>query len=104
MKRKYFELIESGGKTLEARLNYSFLRNVKIGDILILFWESRAVRSRINAIRHYDSFKEMLDNEDVNLLLPGLSKDKVLEEFEKIYPDWKVKKNKGVLVFSFEKF
>lgn len=104
MKRKYFQMIESKGKTLEARLNYPFLRDAKTGDTLTLFWESNAIHTKINAIRHYNSFKEMLDKEDIGLLLPGFSKKRALVEYEKIYPSWKVKKNKGILVFSFEKF
>lgn len=103
MKRIYFNMIKSQKKNLEARLNYPFLRKAKVGDRIVFFWENEKFVGKIIAIRHYNSFNEMMDGEDVNLLLPGYSKSKALEEYLKIYPERKVKENKGILVFAFDK-
>lgn len=103
MKRKYFQMIQSGEKKLEARLNYPFLRNIKIGDSIVFYWESEFFPTKVNAVRHYNSFEEMLNSENVGLLLPGFSKEVALREYQKIYSEDKIKKNSGILVISFEK-
>jgi len=99
-KRKYFLPIQSGQKTLECRINYPFLRSVKIGDWMKYFWEHLSVIVEIAAIRHYQTFKEMLSKENVEKLVPGMSKEQALSEYESIYPEWKVRKNSGLVVFE----
>lgn len=100
--RKYFKRIVSKKKKLEARINYSSVRKIKIGDKVRFFWENRSIDVRIIDIRVYQSFKEMLEQENSALLIPGVSKEMVLTEYQKIYPDWKVKKFGGLRVFAFE--
>jgi len=101
-KRKYFEMIKSRLKKLEARLNYPSICGVKVGDTIKFFWGDCSLNVRITGIRTYSNFQQMLENEEVNLLVPGLNKSRALEEYRKIYPDWKVEKYGGIRVFSFE--
>jgi ASC-1-like (ASCH) protein len=42
----------------------------------------------------------MLKNEDVNKLVPGMNFNQALNEYQRIYPEWKVKKFGGVVVFE----
>jgi ASC-1-like (ASCH) protein len=51
-------------------------------------------------IRHYQTFKEMLSWENVEKLVPGMSSGQALSEYESIYPEWKVRKNGGLVVFE----
>lgn len=101
-KRKPFVMVERGDKTLEARINYPFVKKVNVNEVVLFFWEQYKVKVRIIAIRRYNSFKEMLDHEDVKKLVPGMSKEDALAEYQKIYPAEKVKKYGGVSIFAFE--
>ncbi len=101
-KRKYFEMVASGKKKLEARVNYPSLRNIKVGNKVLFFWEDRSVKVLIHDIRLYQNFSDMLNNEDPNLLVPGMDKEEALKEYQSVYPNWKLKKFKGVRVFEFE--
>ena len=99
-KRKYFEMIRSGKKSLECRVNYPSVRGVKVGEIVRYFWERLHCDVKIIAIRRYKNFYEMLKNEEVDKLVPGMNFDQAFREYARIYPDWKVKKFGGVVVFE----
>lgn len=99
-KRKYFTMIQTGKKTLECRVNYPSLQPIKAGDRVRFFWEHLSVVVEIIGIRRYVGFKEMLNKENIEKLAPGMSKDSALAEYESLYPDWKVRQNKGVVVFE----
>ena len=99
-KRKYFEMIRSGKKTMECRVNYPNLRSIKAGDKVKFFWERLSVIVEIIGVRKYAGFAEMLDKEKAEKLVPAMSKGRALAEYETIYPSKKVKQNKGVVVFE----
>jgi len=100
-KRKYFAMITSGKKNLECRLDYPFIKKMKVGEVVRFFWEDEKYDVKIIAIRRYKSFTEMLQKEDVVKLVPGMSKEEALLEYQAIYPDWKVKKTGGVVILEF---
>ncbi len=99
-KRKYFLMIQSGDKTLECRVNYPELRSIKKGEQIKFFWEHLSLVIEVVDVRRYLIFKEMLFKEDVKKLVPEMSREQALLEYESIYPDWKVEKNGGVVVFE----
>ncbi len=101
-KRKYFLMVQSGEKELEARLNYPFIRHIKVGNKVRFFWENLSINVQITGIRRYRNFRDMLEREDNQKLIPGMSKSEALQEYENIYPQWKVNKFGGVVVFSFK--
>lgn len=101
-KRKYFEMIKSGQKTLECRIKYPSLTKIKVGETANFFWENQSLKVRIKNIRYYKALKEMLSNEEVDRLVPGMSYQNALREYESIYPEWKVAKFNGLIVFEFE--
>ena len=99
-KRKYFEMIRSGQKPLECRVNYPSVRNIKVGDNVRYFWEDQIYDVEIVGVRRYKSFYEMLKNENIDKLVPGMSFKQALKEYRRIYPDWKLKKYGGIIVFE----
>ena len=66
------------------------------------FWEDQSLKVRIRNIRYYKTLKEMISNENVDRLVPGMSYQNALREYESIYPEWKVVKFNGLIVFEFE--
>ena len=55
-KRKYFEMIRSGRKTLECRIKYPSINEIKVGDLVRYFWESHTYDVKIIAVRRYGGF------------------------------------------------
>lgn len=102
LKRRYFEMIASGKKKLEARINYPSMRDVAMGDTLKISRERESIFVEVSAIRKYKNFEEMLRLENENFLIPGASKRDALSEYQRIYPVWKVNKFGGVIVFALE--
>ena len=100
-KKKYFEMICSGRKSLECRVYYPSVRDVKVGDVVRYFWEDRSYDVKIVSVRRYRNFYEMLKNEDIDKLVPGMNFKQALKEYQRIYPEWKIKKFGGVVVFEF---
>ena len=99
-KRKYFLMVQSGDKTLECRVNYPDLRAINKGEQVKFFWEHLSLIVEVVDVRRYLTFREMLSKEDIKKLVPGMSSAQALIEYESIYPDWKVRKNGGLVVFE----
>jgi len=90
-----FDAVVSGKKTIEtrprnpkSRRDYS---NIKSGDILVLkSLDSGRAIERIVLFNHtYDSVEEMVDEEDVEKILPGIgSKKSLLKVYEELKSRW----------------
>jgi ASC-1-like (ASCH) protein len=87
---------------LECRINYPSVRSIKVGDPVRYFWEDQIYDVKIIGVRRYKGFYEMLKNEDVDKLVPGMNFKQALNEYQRIYPEWKVKKYGGIVVFEAE--
>jgi ASC-1-like (ASCH) protein len=68
----YFELIKSGKKKIEGRLAKPKYLQLRAND-LIRFNDT--LLTKVVAVRKYLNFKEMIETEGVDNVLPGLSKD-----------------------------
>lgn len=103
IKMKYLKLISSGIKTLEARAFYPSLKKIKVGDEMTFYCENIKCNTKIIALRRYSNIKSMLENEDINKLLPNHNFNQAYNVYKKIYPDYKVREF-GLLVIQVEKF
>jgi ASC-1-like (ASCH) protein len=100
IKRKYYDLIFAGIKTLEVRVGYPDVKKVKKGDT-ITFKDHSNVKFEVVRVTCYKDFPEMLDSEDSNKAIPGVTKYKALEMYQAIYPE--DKEALGVYVFELRK-
>lgn len=108
IREPYFSQIESGQKTIEGRIAKPYLRNQPIGAELnfIRGRDKKLISTHINSLHIYGSLLTMLQNEDLELLLPGY---KSIEKGVRIYeslPNFKENaRNFGVIAihFSIEK-
>ena len=86
LKNKYLDMMRTGAKSLEVRVAYDSVKKIKVGDtIAFLSREDRLVRS-VKAVRCYPNFNEMLDSEDHQKIVPGLSRSELASLLHEIYP------------------
>ncbi|AEC51880.1 hypothetical protein PNA2_0964 [Pyrococcus sp. NA2] len=100
LQEEYIELIKSGKKKIEGRLYDEKRRQIKPGDIII--FEGGKLKVKVKAIRVYKSFKEMLEKEGIENVLPGV---KDVEEGVKVYRqfyDEEREKKYGVVAIEIE--
>lgn len=100
IKRKYYNLINSGVKTLEVRVGYPDIKRVQKGDT-ITFKDYSNIKFEIVRVTRYEDFPDMLDNEDSSKAIPGVTKYKALDMYQAIYPE--EKESLGVYVFELRK-
>lgn len=97
IKRKYYNFILKGIKTLEVRVGYPDIKKVREGDT-ITFSDFSDIKFKVVRVTQYEDFAEMLDNEDSYKAIPNVSKYKALDMYQEIYPE--EKEALGVYVFE----
>ena len=101
VKSHFLNHIMAGRKPLEVRVGYANLQGIKAGEKIQLASGTKTGVIKVMNVRRYKTFKEMLDVERYDHILPGAaSKDAVLDLLQEIYPTEKEKL--GVLVFEIE--
>lgn len=100
IKRQYYNLILQGNKTLEVRVGYPEIKKVQIGDT-ITFKEYSNIKFEVTRIAVYEDFPEMLDCEESQRAIPGVTKYRALEMYQAIYDE--SKEALGVYVFELKK-
>ncbi len=83
------------GKILEIRIAITRFRAVKAGDTIVF---NKTVARTVKAIRRYQNFDTMRNQEKPEHILPGATMGQIIETLKEIYsPDLE---KKGVLVFE----
>lgn len=83
IKQDYLRLILDGRKTIEVRVGYSNIARLQVGDVLRLNDRYPFVIKRIG---RYASWAELLANEPVEAIAPGLAPEQLLDVLREIYP------------------
>ncbi|WP_033424457.1 ASCH domain-containing protein [Actinomadura flavalba] len=84
--KRYFDLIASGKKTTEIRVNDSSRERLRVGDLLRFTCRDEEVLTRITRLTRYVDFDEMFEHESVSSVDPTASKDEQLRNIREIYP------------------
>ena len=100
VKDRFLQYIKERKKTLEVRVGYGFIKTVQVGEIIKFESRNSTQEVRVTDIRKYHTFENMLDNEDHSKIVPGFSRQKVLDLLKNIYP--KKKQKLGVIVFAID--
>jgi len=100
IKKEYFELIDSGKKPLEVRVGYRQITRISVGDT-ITFSDYSPKAFNVKRVTRYEDFAEMLDTEDSQKIIPGVTKYKAHAMLQSIYPE--DKEALGVYVFELSK-
>jgi ASC-1-like (ASCH) protein len=84
--KRYFDLIATGRKTTEIRVNDSSRRKIKEGSLIRFRCQGDQVLTRVTRVTHYDTFDEMFDHEEVTSVNPLATRDEQLANIRQIYP------------------
>lgn len=96
IKQKYLKYILEGKKSLEGRIGYDNIKQLKVGDYIYL---NGQYKTQIVNIKKYPTFKDAMDKNNFKILIPDAhSVEETLEIYEKLYPLWKQRKL-GVYIF-----
>lgn len=98
--RRYFDLIASGRKTTEIRVNDSSRRKIKEGSLIRFRCREEEVLTRVTRIARYASFEEMFDHESVASVNPTATREEQLANVRQIYPP--ERETLGVLAIGIE--
>ncbi len=102
---RYFDLIKSGQKSVELRLNDEKRQKLKEGDIVYLVKRNgkpEIIKLLIKDMSYAESFVEIMEKVDKSKV--GFRNDTELSYLEKVYEQYSVEKEKqyGVVAISFE--
>jgi ASC-1-like (ASCH) protein len=84
--KRYFDLIATGRKTTEIRVNDSSRRKIKKGSLIRFRCQGDQVLTRVTRVARYDTFDEMFDHEEVASVNPLATRDEQLANIRQIYP------------------
>jgi ASC-1-like (ASCH) protein/ribosomal protein S18 acetylase RimI-like enzyme len=98
VKQFYLDLIKSGAKTLEVRVGYDNIKTIQPGEKIKLASRGEEILIRVNDVRKYVTFAEMLEVEPAEKIAPGNSKTELLNVLKEIYPSSREKL--GVVVLD----
>lgn len=84
--KRYFDLIASGRKTTEIRVNDASRRKIQKGSLIRFRCRDDEILTRVTRIARYRDFEEMFDHESVASVNPTATRDEQLANIRQIYP------------------
>ncbi|MGQ0774495.1 MAG: ASCH domain-containing protein [Pseudonocardiales bacterium] len=84
--KRYFDLISSGQKTTEIRVNDSSRRKIREGSLIRFRCRAEEVLTRVTRVARYTNFEEMFDHESVISVNPTATREEQLTNIRQIYP------------------
>lgn len=84
--KRYFDLIATGRKTTEIRVNDSSRRKIKEGSLIRFRCQGNEVLTRVTRVARYTSFDEMFNHESVAPINPLATRKEQLANIRQIYP------------------
>ncbi|WP_433225334.1 ASCH domain-containing protein [Microtetraspora malaysiensis] len=101
LRRPYFDLVASGGKTVEVRVRYPKLDDLAPGQLIRFRCDEDECLTRVKGVTAYDSFEMLLDAEGPEKVDPDSSRGQQLANIRRIYgPE---KEALGVLAIEIER-
>jgi ASC-1-like (ASCH) protein len=83
--KRYFDLIASGRKTTEIRVNDSSRRKITEDSLIRFRCREEDVLTRVTRVTRYSSFEEMFDHESVTSVNPTATREEQLTNIRQIY-------------------
>lgn len=101
VKGPLLQQIKDGVKTLEVRVGYPNITQIRAGDHIDMMSERLSCTVRVKEVRCYQTFSAMFECEDYHLIAPGMSSSAVRALLYRIYPA--DKERLGIYVLDIER-
>lgn len=101
----YFTLLKNGQKTIEGRLRKGKYTKIKPGDYIEVYnpEETAKIDVKVKRVARYSSFRELLTQEPVRMLLPNVKTlDQAINVYRSFYTSQQ-EKQFGVVSIEVEK-
>lgn len=85
VKNHFLDAIIKGSKPLEVRVGYDNIKNIRQGEKIKLVSHSQEYIVKIEDVRVYSNFEEMINKENPSLIVPGKNTLQVLWLLREIY-------------------
>ncbi|XP_059300169.1 uncharacterized protein LOC132052583 isoform X2 [Lycium ferocissimum] len=96
----YFSLLRNGKKTIEGRCAVGHYNNIEPGAFILV---NKCLVLQVQDVHHYHSFREMLEAESLQEVLPGVdTAEEGVQVYRKFYSEEKERSN-GVLAIGVKK-
>jgi ASC-1-like (ASCH) protein len=83
--RRYFDLVAGGRKSIEVRVRYPGLRNLRTGDHIRFICGRDECLTQVRRVTIYESFEQMIDAEGPASVNPDVPRDQQLADIRSIY-------------------
>lgn len=101
-----FDIVKTGSKNVEVRINDEKRRQLKVGDTLVFLKrpdDKEEIKAVVTSLDYYDNFKELVNHYEMKrLYLDSYSKEMFLDELAKFYTLEEQEKY-GVVAIGFKK-
>ncbi|OLF05924.1 hypothetical protein BLA60_34225 [Actinophytocola xinjiangensis] len=84
--KRYFDLIATGRKTTEIRVNDASRKKIKEGSLIRFRCQGDEVLTRVTRVARYANFDEMFDHESVASVNPLATREEQVNNIRQIYP------------------
>jgi ASC-1-like (ASCH) protein len=84
--KRYFDLIATGRKTTEIRVNDSSRKKIRKGSLIRFRCQGDDVLTRVTRVARYADFEEMFEHESVTSVNPLATREEQLANIRQIYP------------------
>jgi ASC-1-like (ASCH) protein len=84
--KRYFDLIATGRKTTEIRVNDSSRKKIRKGSLIRFRCQRDQVLTRVTRIARYATFDDMFDHESATSVNPLATREEQLANIRQIYP------------------
>ena len=100
VRQPWFNLIKEGKKTVEGRLNKGLFSKLEIGDEIVWICKKLKHKIKVIKIKQYKSFSEMIKQEQLENVLPGIKNDaEGVKVYRRFYTE-EDEKNYGVVAIG----
>lgn len=102
VKQEFFELIQSGEKTLELRVGSPQFSIISEGDsVIFTSGRGESIQVTITGIRRYNTIHEILQSEDISRLAPQMTDEDIKRASHSLFKESDGRQY-GFLILQFE--
>lgn len=106
LSQPWFDLIKSGGKKYEGRINTGFWKDLKVKDTFIFYdGKEQSYKVEVVSTREYKNFKDGITDVGLNNILPPEADNTIEQAIQNVYYKYYTKQQEmtyGIVMLQFK--